>query len=143
MTVSLRHLSLTITQKKPGLIITAYVLPQNHSTERIITTARAVCFNIKKKKLKKTNKKQQQPEKPVHTQKAHPLGAFKEALLNYQKKIFVFHRMGQTVVSNSSVHMKNDIDTVTENYSCTRSVLSNRNQQYSDIHVLPLQSSVV
>lgn len=76
MTVSLRHLSLTITQKKPGLIITVYVLPQNHSTERIITTARAVCFNIKKKKIKKTKQETTTTRKTGTHTKSPPTWGF-------------------------------------------------------------------
>lgn len=79
--------------------------------------------------------KETKPERLAHTQKAHPDQIFKEAFLNYQKKVFLFHRMRQTVVFHhvSSMFIKNDISTVTENNSYTRPTISNRNQEYSGI----------
>ena len=112
MTVSLIPLSLIITQKN-CMIIILYVPSQNYNTESIITSACSICFNTKQKKKKRKN---------------HPLRAFKEVLLNYQKKITFSCRTGQNVVS--SVSMKNGIDTVTENSSCIRHTLSKRRQKY-------------
>lgn len=111
MTLSHRHLSLIIIQKNwcDYYTVCSIMEPQywKHNYFSL--------FNLFQCKAKKINR---------------VLRALKEALLNYQKKITLFCRMGQTVVSNSSMSMKNGTDTVTENNSCMRYSLSNRHQQY-------------
>lgn len=88
MTVSLRHLPLTITQKNLFDYYTVW-LSQNHSIEQIITTACTVYFNRKKinKNLKRENQRNKAGKTSIHT-KPHPHWTFKEALLKYQKKNF-------------------------------------------------------